>query len=388
MASKITRITYTLLAMVLGIGIVLGLSFAGKKGQGPIATVLQKADETVNTVEEKIILQPRQEKRSDKLQWLLPYKTSKSLLAKPSQILLGAYDNKTKESFKSIVSFEDSLKTTFPLIAIYVAWGSKPEEQFPATQVNAIKQLGSIPVITWEPWLTDFDGDKYPQLRSHDQRDKGGLTDIANGVYDFYITRFADDIKKVKTPVMLRFSHEMNDPYRYPWGPQNNKPEDFIAAWKHVYDVFKQRGATNVLWIWGPHPAYGYFDYYYPGDSCVDYVGESTLNYGPVASWSKWWSFKEIFGTHYTELAKYKKPMIVTEFGSLAVGGNRSKWYKDALTSLPTDYPLVKGLIFFHNSNDNTTTQQTLNWYVKDDKATTAAIISAVNTWPAAVKGK
>lgn len=388
MSVKTTRILYTLVALVMGVGIVMALSYAGDKGQGPIEKAFDKAGTAISNVEEKIILQPRQQKRSDKLQWLQPYKNNKSLLAKQGDILLGAYDNKTKEGFKSVTSLEDSLHTTFPLIALYVAWGSKTEEQFPATQVNAIKELGSIPVITWEPWLNDFDNEEHTEIRSSDVRDKNGLTDIANGIYDFYINRFADDIKKIKSPVLLRFGHEMNDPYRYPWGPQNNKPEEFVAAWKHVHDVFAKRSVNNVLWIWSPHPAYGYFDYYYPGDSCVDFVGESVLNYGPVAPWAKWWSFKEIFGTHYEELAKYKKPMIITEFGSLAVGGSRSKWFQEALTNLPKNYPYVRGIIFYHNSKDNTTTQQSLDWYIKDDKASTQAIVKAVSSWNTKIMDK
>ena len=194
----------------------------------------------------------------------------------------------------NIVNLEDSLRTTFPLIHIYTAWGSKPEEQFPKTQVKAILELGSLPVITWEPWLTDFDSNKYPELRKIEERDKGGLADVAKGVYDFYIKQWADDAKEINQPVFLRMGHEMNDIlYRYPCGPQNNTPKDFVAAWKHVHKIFEQEGANNVLWIWSPDPAYDYFDAYYPGKEYVDYVGAGILNFGTIAVWSKWWSFRK-----------------------------------------------------------------------------------------------
>jgi len=178
----------------------------------------------------------------------------------------------------------------------------------------------------------------------------------------------------------------MNDPYRYPWGPQNNSAKEFKAAWRHIRNVFNSVGAKNVIWIWSPHPAYGYFDAYYPGDQYVDYVGISVLNYGTVAVWSQWWSFEEIFGKHYKELAKFNKPLMFTEFGCLNVGGSRPKWYGQALASIPVNYPKVKALLFFHYSNDKTTTQQPLNWYIKNDTGVIRSIIRVLKEWPDSLK--
>ena len=171
----------------------------------------------------------------------------------------------------------------------------------------------------------------------------------------------------------------MNDPYRYPWGPQNNSPEDYIAAWRHVVDRFKANGVTNVLWVWSPHPAYKNYDLYYPGDKYVDWVGAGTLNYGTVASWSQWYTFDDIFGKYYPQFARYNKPIMISEFGSLATGGNREAWYKDALTAMPVKYPLIKSVIFFHVSNDNTTTNKALNWYIKYDREITRAVAAIIN---------
>ena len=84
------------------------------------------------------------------------------------------------------------------------------------------------------------------------------------------------DLKLFGQPLFIRFGHEMNDPYRYSWGPQNNTPEDFIAAWKHMVDYFKAEGVDNVIWVWSPHIAYGLFEEYYPGDDYVDWVGVGT----------------------------------------------------------------------------------------------------------------
>lgn len=337
---------------------------------------MDEASDVVTKFENKIILEERETKRSDKLQWLGAYKQDRKKLVHSDKILFGAHDNNAVTDFQPVVDLEDTLHTTFPFIHIYSAWGSKKEHEFPKEKVESIVELGSIPVITWAPWLTAFDIEKHPGLRPMAGRDKKGLIDISNGIYDFYIKRWARAAKQINSPIILRWAHEMNDPYRYPWGPQNNSAKDFVAAYKHVHKIFENQNVKNVLWAWSPHPAYGFFKDYYPGDAIVDFVGVGTLNYGAVAKWSQWWSLDQIFGKFYKEMAKINinKNMMLFEFGSLSVGGNRAKWFSDALKEMPVKYPKVNAVLFFHFDNDNTTTQQTLNWYFIHDKDITAAI--------------
>ncbi|MDD4604253.1 MAG: glycosyl hydrolase [Bacteroidales bacterium] len=386
MIKKSHRILSTFGVLGFAIGFILILSFIGGKSKGPLEGIFSKASSLVSNMESNHIVSQRKGKREDKLKWFAECRLNRDSLLKQKVILLGTFDNESKESFKNIIDFEDSLKTTFSLIHIYTAWGSKEEEKFPSIQVKAILEMGSIPVITWEPWLTDFSIEDYPNLKKPEYRDKGGLADVAKGLYDPYIRQWANDAKQFNSLIILRVGHEMNDPYRYPWGPQNNKANDFIAAWKHIFNVFKAVGAINIIWVWSPHPAYGWFDAYYPGDKYVDYVGISALNYGTVASWSQWWTFDDIVGKPYHELMKFNKPIMITEFGSLSVGGDRSRWFSEALRMLPWKYPGIKSIVFFHYSNDITTTQQPLNWYLKYDPQTISAINKQLRIWPDSVK--
>jgi hypothetical protein len=388
MTKKSNRILFTLGALAFAIVIILILSFLGERSQGPLEGIFDRASTMVTKIESNLIISQRKDKRADNLLWFAASRFNRDSLLKSKVILLGAFDNESKESFDNIIMLEDSLKTTFPLIHIYTAWGSKQEEKFPRIQVNAILEMGSLPVITWEPWLTDFDAKEYPNLRKPEERDKGGLADIARGVYDSYLLQWANEAKKVRNLIILRVGHEMNDPYRYPWGPQNNNASDFVAAWRHIRNIFQAVGATNIIWLWSPHPAYGWFDAYYPGDKYVDYVGVGALNYGTVASWSQWWTFDEIFGKSYGDLMKYGKPIMITEFGSLSVGGDRSRWFSEALKTLPWKYPGIKSIVFFHYSYDNTTTQQPLNWYIKNDPQTARTITKQLSIWPESVKPK
>ncbi len=386
MVKRSHRLLYTILALMAGIGIVLLLTYLGSQSKGPLAHFFDKAGDMVTRMENDLLTENRSVRRKDKLVWLNSQMTREQLIKKSGPVLLGAYDNTLSNSFEGVIALEDSLRTVFHLIHIYMAWGDKSEEQFPLRQVEAITGLGSIPVITWEPWLTDFSSEKHPQLRKPEYRDKGGMADVARGKYDFYIKAWAEEAAKMNTLIFLRVGHEMNDPYRYPWGPQNNTPKEYVAAWRHIHQVFQKAGATKILWIWSPHPSYGWFDAFYPGKNYVDYVGINVLNYGTAVTWSQWWTFDEIFGNHYKELAKFQKPMMVTELGCLVVGGSRPEWFDKTFGSIPGKYPLVRSMLFFHFSNDMTTTQKAVDWTIKSDPATRNAIIRRMNAWPDSIK--
>ena len=374
------RIGFTLGALLMGILIIVLLTFLGNKSSGPLEDFFTKMGSTIVDIENDYLLSQRTPGRTLKLDWFNEYRQDKSSLLMPDTVLLGVYDNQYQKSFERILQLEDSLQTSLPFIQIYTAWGDKANQRFPEKYAKTIYNLGSTPFITWEPWLNDFDREEH-EMSPNEEPNKNGLKDIVNGDYDFYIDKWAGDLKDFKQLVFVRLGHEMNDPYRYPWGPQNNQPEDFIAAWQHIVNRFREMNVNNVVWVWSPHPAYYKYGDYYPGDDYVDWVGVGALNYGNVALWSKWWSFEEIFGHYYDWLASFKKPLMVTEFGSIAVGGNREEWYAEALDSLPQKYPFLKAVIFYNNDNDNTTLSKILDWSLNTDSLSIKSLRKSLNSW-------
>jgi mannan endo-1,4-beta-mannosidase len=48
---------------------------------------------------------------------------------------------------------------------------------------------------------------------------------------------------------IIGFAPEMNGNW-YKWGDQNTSPATWVAAWRHVVDVFRANGADNVSWLW------------------------------------------------------------------------------------------------------------------------------------------
>jgi len=378
---SLKRVIFISISILLGIGLVYLMAIAGNKSKGPLEALLSKAEQSILNFENTILIKKRVSKRKKKLSWFRENYADKEHLIHPKKILLGASDNSKKESFETIINLEDSLGTTFPIIHIYNAWGSKPEEQFPKLSVKTIVNMGSIPMITWEPWLSDFDEKEYPGIPVIEKRDRECLKAIASGTYDKYIHSWAKAAKEVNAPIFVRFAHEMNDPYRYPWGPQNNKAKDFVEAWKHIHKIFKYQKATNVIWVWSPHPSYKYFEEFFPGDNYVDYIGLGILNFGTAASWSKWWSFEDLLGKKYPDLAKFNKPIMIAEFGSLNVGGDRALWFSNALKDLPKKYPQIKSILFFHYPADKTLTDKKISWYFIEDPEELNAIKNIIKHW-------
>jgi hypothetical protein len=309
----------------------------------------------------------RQTSRSDYLQPLRPTLDSVGGLRRPQTTLFGIYDGGFPNTFAGVEQVENAINYKFPIISFYSAWGDKPTQQFPLRMVETIHAMGSVPMITWEPWVVDFDERLRTNLKPLAEREYASLAAIARGDYDFYVVPWAKAAAASRRPLFLRFAHEMNDPYRYPWGPQNgNRPEDFIAAWKHVHLIFQKMGATNVLWVWSPHISMPWFEYYYPGPEYVDWVGTGVLNYGTIASWSRWWSFHQILEKAYPTLLRMEKPIMICEFGTLAQGGDMTEWYRQAFYHLQHTYSRgVRAVVFFNQANDITLSPSyPLNWSV------------------------
>lgn len=381
------RVALSLSVVAVAVLTALGIGRIGSLGQGPLDAALRGAGSWVRAVESDVIDRVRGPGRKRALAWFASYRDSPGPLRDPERLaalgspLLGVYDGRPW-SLEGVLEVERAIGTKFPLVHVYTAWGDKPEQRFPLRLLEAVRSIGSVPVITWEPWLTDFENRLHPHLPLRTERDRGGLAAIARGEYDFYVDAWAREAARYGSPILLRFGHEMNDPYRYPWGPQNNQPWDYVHAWNHVVGRFRAAGADNVVWIWSPHLGYEGWEWFYPGDETVDWVATGVLNYGTVARWSEWWTFEEIFGRHYPAFSAYGKPIMIAELGSLAVGGDRAAWFRSALADLPERYPGVRAVLFFEVASDATVTYQALDWTVADDPPARRAVAEAIAGWP------
>ena len=189
-------------------------------------------------------------------------------------------------------------------------------------------------MITWEPWLSVFDNTRHPHLPLRDVRDRTASrlwrveTTTSTSTRGHAKRRSSDGRSSCD-------SYEMNDPYRYPWGPQHNTKEEFIAAWRRVVTRFRSVGAHNVIWVWSPHVAHQYWELYYPGAEFVDWTATGALNSAPSRNGRSGGRSRKYSGRAYERLAEFGKPSRCGV--RVASGVRRSyRWYQAALESLPT----------------------------------------------------
>ncbi len=131
-------------------------------------------------------------------------------------------------------------------------------------------------------WAEGFDTNFADMLHSHgmtplvqiDPTD-ASVASIAAGSYDDYLQTYADAVADYGHPVVIGFGPEMNAPW-YTWGYHHVPAATFVAAWRHIVNVFRQEGADNVIWLWtieADQPGTGPIASWWPGQRYVSWVG-------------------------------------------------------------------------------------------------------------------
>jgi hypothetical protein len=229
----------------------------------------------------------------------------------------------------------------------YQEWDGRPD--FDVLSARWLEARGIVPMVTWEPWRPP---DEFGNLVV--DQSEYSLARIAAGDLDPYIARYASSIRRFGGPVMLRPFHEM-DGFWYPWGGlvNGNTPAVYVAAWRHVHDLFRTMGATNVTWVWSvnhrsvPDTEENQPAAYWPGRAYVDWIGISGFNWGSAGAGSVWKSFEDVYAERYAELLTFGRPIALTEVAAAELGGDKAAWITDAFATITARYPRVRAVIWY-----------------------------------------
>jgi Glycosyl hydrolase family 26 len=250
----------------------------------------------------------------------------------------------------AVTNMEDRLGKSLSLVEFSAPWATcestcEPQE-FPTVGMQAIQSHGSIPVFSWGS-QTSTSGLEDPEY---------SLSRIASGALDPYIVKFAREAKQWGHPFFLRFDWEMNGNW-FLWSTKRNgnTPADYVAAWRHVHDVFASVGATNASWVWCPYANgsrnLGSLKKLYPGNAYVDWTCLDGYNWGEHSvNPSPWRSFSSLFGPSYERIVEKiapHKPMMLGEMASGGGGRPKAQWIRKMFAELPRRYPKIRGLIWF-----------------------------------------
>jgi hypothetical protein len=182
---------------------------------------------------------------------------------------------------------------------------------------------------------------------------------IAAGACDTYIRNYARGIKLMPERIILRFAFEMSLLNAKYWPFHFNQgPGDFVAMWRHVHDIFREEGVTNVEWLWAPSfdsnpkDAWNNSNLYYPGNDYVDWVGPDGYNwwYGQNPHWAWVW-YNDMFLNVSKDFAcRYPKPQIVHEISGADGPGtpNKASWIQDAFQQMPS-YPFLRAFLWLND---------------------------------------
>jgi hypothetical protein len=242
---------------------------------------------------------------------------------------------------------------------------------FPVDSLERIRAHGSIPFFSWASQSTPATLDQ-PEFQ---------LSDVIEGHHDAYIRKWAEAARDWGHPFFLRFNWEMNGNW-FAWqeGVNGNQPGESVAAWRHVHDIFTSVGATNVTWVWCPNvdPGGKMTDLasVYPGDQYVDWTGLDGYNWGTnPAHPDKWRSFDDLYRSTYDEITTSiapGKPLIISEIGSTEYGGSKAEWIADAIESVTSEYPQIRGMLWFEKQDDG------MDWPIETSPAAAAAFAAGI----------
>lgn len=275
----------------------------------------------------------------------------------PGRVFLGVQTNLGPYDLSAVDAFATATGHRPSVLQFSQGWAA---DRFDRGLFDKTAAAGMLPILSWEPW--DY------TRRSSGEQPAYRLSEIIAGRFDGYLRSWASGIAVLGYPVVIRFAHEMNG-FWYPWCEQanGNHRGDYVRAWRHVHDVFRQAGADNVSWLWSPNVTYAGaapLKGLYPGDAYVDWVGLS--GYYGTAGRESYISFDQIFGRTLRELASFtRKPIVVTETGATDATGRQAHWITQMFAQLPAHRQIV-GLIWFE-------TDKEIDWRISIRPAAAAA---------------
>ncbi|HWG23911.1 glycoside hydrolase family 26 protein [Actinospica sp.] len=175
-------------------------------------------------------------------------------LAAPAIPASGRFYLGVDTSHAGIAGFDSALGLSRPAV---LGGYTKGDDGSVADVLSTVRGLpGTIPMVSWG---VDFTGGK-----------------VADGSQDTYLRAQAKAVAAYGKPVFLRLDWEMNGSWYPEWDSTAVSASAYVAAWRHIWEIFQQQGATNAAFVWCPNVGdlggRPWTDWY-PGGEYVDWIG-------------------------------------------------------------------------------------------------------------------
>jgi mannan endo-1,4-beta-mannosidase len=270
---------------------------------------------------------------------------------------VGMFSTGLASSYSSATSFNQATGAHVNIAAYYSGWGEPFQTQF----ADRAWQHGALTLVDIDPYSGS-----------------ANMSAISDGRYDAYLRSLASKVAEFGHPVIISFAHEMNGSW-FHYGYKYVAPSVFIAAYRHVHDVFEESGGEKVIWMWTVNiPSAGQtstsVDEWYPGDSYVDWVGIDGYD------WSASRTFTQTFGTTLSQVRGLtNRPVLISETSVLPTSKAAmqvTSWFQ----GIESDHLL--GLVWFDiDKASKTGTTDTHDWRLENDPPALAAFRSAIHAY-------
>ncbi|MFD8521738.1 glycosyl hydrolase [Streptomyces capillispiralis] len=149
-------------------------------------------------------------------------------------------------------------------------------------------------------------------------------------VIDVQARRIKEYGERTGKKVFLSFDLEMDTRT-----PGNGTPAEYVAAYRHIHDRFRELGVDTVVWTWiitGYLNHADLFERMYPGDAYVDWIGYNQYNYYRCHA-TDWLTFEQTQTASHDWIREHisdDKPLMLSEFGSAADPARperQAEWY-------------------------------------------------------------
>jgi len=239
---------------------------------------------------------------------------------------------------------------SFPIVLQYMHLNS----DFPYDYLNSLYAEGKICEFTLQITTSNnldlFGESPMLALLRGDETAVNAVREIARG------------IKSIEKPVLFRLNNEMNTDWCSYSGIVNlSDPAVYKLVWRLIYDIFKEEGVDNAIWVWNPnnrnYPPAEWNNYinYYPGNGYVHVLGVTGYNTGTyyAEKWAEEWrEFSDIYNEiedKYT--AQFNDfPWMITEFACSGIGGDKAKWI-DWMFEDINKYENIRIAVWFNGSD-------------------------------------
>ncbi|MEV8526813.1 glycosyl hydrolase [Streptomyces sp. NPDC052000] len=185
--------------------------------------------------------------------------------------------------------------------------------------------------------------------------DQLGWAKLASGAYDEEI--IDPQVRRIKAygkRIFFSFDQEVDART-----PDAGTPEEYVAAYRHLHDRFRELGVDNVVWVWtvsGYLPNGELFKRLYPGDDYVDWIGMDQYNYYLCHKTTDWQSFADSQKPTYDWLranVSDRKPIMLSEFATAPDPSRPQRagqWYEQVPGVAKSALPDAKALVMWDRS--------------------------------------